>query len=60
MVVCKQCRGNCDNGELVGGICLECLEEERQGQIRAATVARMLNSPSYHMEMSLEDMGNER
>lgn len=60
MVTCRQCGGNCDNGELVGGICLECLEEERQRQIRAATVVKILNSPSYQMEMKLEEMQNGR
>ena len=25
---CDKCGGNCDAGELIGGICPECLEEE--------------------------------
>lgn len=54
MVTCDRCGGNCDNGELVGGICLECMEEERQEQIRANTVIRIMNSPSYQMELELE------
>lgn len=54
MVTCKRCGGNCDNGELVGGICLECLEEERQEQLRANTVVKIMNSPSYQMELNLE------
>lgn len=58
MVVCKCCGGNCDNGELVGGVCMECLEEERQQQIRSATVVKMMNSQSYQMEMRLEEMRN--
>lgn len=58
MVVCGVCGGNCDNGELVGGVCLECLEEERQRQIRAASVAKMMNSQSYQMELRLEEMRN--
>lgn len=60
MVPCRQCGGNCDNGELVGGVCLECLEEERQRQIRETAVARMLISPSYQMEMNLEEIENGR
>ena len=59
MVTCKVCGGNCDNGELVGGICLECLEEEQQRQIRAASVAKMMNSQSYQMELRLEGMRND-
>lgn len=30
MVVCEICGGNCDNGELVQGICPECLEKESE------------------------------
>ena len=54
MVTCKRCGGNYDNGELVCGKCLECLEEERHEQIRASNVARIMNSPSYQMELNLE------
>lgn len=32
MVVCESCGGNCDHGELVQGVCPECLEEERKGK----------------------------
>ncbi len=53
MVKCKICEGNCDNGELIGGVCLECIEEERQRQMRADTVARMLNSPSEQLGLEL-------
>lgn len=54
MVQCKNCGGNCDNGELIGGICPECMEEERQKEIRANTVIRIMNSQSYQMELELE------
>lgn len=53
MVKCKVCGGNYDNGELTGGVCLECLEEERQRQIRAESVAKMLNSQSCQLELSI-------
>ena len=53
MVKCKVCGGNCDNGELIGGVCVECLEEEQQRQIRAQTVIQMMNSQSYQMELRL-------
>ena len=56
MVTCERCGGNYDNGELIGGKCLECLEEERQEQTRASEVARIMNSPSYQMELNLEVM----
>ena len=58
MVVCKICGGNCDNGELVGGVCPECLEEERQRQNRAESVIKMMHSQSYQMELRLEGMRN--
>lgn len=53
MVTCKRCGGNCDNGEVVGGICLECMEEERQEQIRADSILRMRNSPAFQMWLDL-------
>ena len=56
MVTCECCAGNYDNGELICGKCLECLEEERQTQLRASEVARIINSPSYQMELNLEVM----
>ena len=54
MVTCKRCGGNYYNGELIGGICTDCLEDERQEQIRASAVASIMNSPSYQMELNLE------
>lgn len=58
MVTCKVCGGNYDNGELVGGVCTDCIEEEQQRQIRASSVAKMMNSQSYQMELRLESMKN--
>ena len=58
MVVCGVCGGNCDNGELVGGVCPECLEEEQQRKIRAESVIKMIHSQSYQMELRLEGMRN--
>ena len=54
MLTCKRCGDNYDNVELVCGVCTDCLEEERQEQIRASAVARIMNSPSYQMELNLE------
>ena len=58
MVICEKCGGNCDNGELVGGVCHECREEERQRQIRQDSVVKMMNSQSYQMELRLDGMKN--
>ena len=54
MVICKRCGGNYDNGELIGGICPDCIEEERQEQIRVDSVIKIMSSPSYQMELELE------
>lgn len=53
MEVCKICGANCDNGELKGGICPECIEEEKQRETRAETVRQMLYGQSCQMEMEL-------
>ena len=60
MIVCKKCHGNCDTGEVIGGICLECLEKEQQNVLRNTRVIKMLNSPFYQMELNLEEMCNGR
>lgn len=54
MVVCKVCGGNFDNGELVGGVCRECIEEERQQRIRSESVVKMMNSQAHQLELKLE------
>lgn len=51
MVICENCGGRCDSGDMVGKICLECLEEERQRQLRSDSIVRMMNSPFCQMEM---------
>lgn len=58
MVTCKRCGGNCDNGEVIGGVCLECLEEEKMKLDRESSMARMLNSVAFQMEMNFEEAGN--
>ena len=54
MVICECCGANCDAGELIGGICLDCLEQEKQDQKKISIISKMLNSPSYQMELNLE------
>ena len=52
-IECTSCHGLCDPGEIIGGVCLECLENERQRQIRADEVNRIMQSKSYQMELKL-------
>lgn len=33
-IECPICHGRCDPGEMIGGVCLECREEERQEEER--------------------------
>ena len=51
MYKCDVCGGNCDCGELVGGVCLECLEDQKQEQLANTQIARMINSPFYQMRL---------
>ena len=55
---CHVCHGMCDPGELIGGVCPECIEEERQRKIRSESVIKMMHSQSYQMELSLEGLRN--
>lgn len=54
MYKCDVCGGNCDCGELIGGVCLECLENQKQEQLVNTHVARIINGPFY--QMKLEDL----
>ena len=54
MYKCDVCGGNCDCGELVGGVCLECLEEQKQEQLVSTKIARIINGPFY--QIKLEDL----
>lgn len=58
MVVCRKCRGNYDPGEIIGGICIDCLEEEKQEQLRQSRAAKIISSPFYQMELNLEVVSN--
>lgn len=51
MVKCKRCGANCDAGEVIAGICIDCAEEERVRQIRESEVSKMMDSPSYQMDI---------
>lgn len=53
---CAICHGNCDAGELINGICIECLAIEQQNMMRTSTITKIINSPSYQMELNLEEM----
>lgn len=58
MVRCERCTHSYDRGEVIGGICVDCREKEKQEQLRASTVIKIMNSPSYQMELNLEVMSN--
>ncbi len=43
-IECPICHGRCDPGEMIGGVCLECREEEEQRQTSADRVSKVMNS----------------
>ena len=53
---CSVCGANCDPGELVGGICVECLEEQRIAVVMQDKVVSLLNAPWE--QMTLDFGGN--
>ncbi|EOS41827.1 hypothetical protein V1226_26110 [Lachnospiraceae bacterium JLR.KK009] len=53
MVVCESCGGNCDHGELVQGVCPECLEEERKRKENAALLEKLEGSSFWQMELEV-------
>lgn len=60
MVTCEVCKGNFDNGELTGGKCPDCIEEEKQRRIRQESFTKMINSQAYQLELRMEEMRNGR
>ena len=53
MLSCRICGCSCDPGDLIGGVCDDCREEEYQRQIRADEVKRIMQSKSYQMELPI-------
>lgn len=43
-IECPICHGRCDPGEMIGGICLECREEEEQRQTSEDKLSKVMNS----------------
>ncbi len=48
MQICGVCGGNCDDGELVRGVCHECRSARKQKD-REDRMQRMLDGPSEQM-----------
>lgn len=55
---CSVCHGNCDPGELVGEICLDCLEEQRITIIKQNKTVSLLNAPWEQMKLDLGGMNS--
>ena len=52
MYKCKRCEANFDCGELVNGVCIDCLEEEKQEILINTKISRIVTSPFYQMEIN--------
>ena len=48
---CSVCHGNCDPGELVGGVCVDCLEEQRIAIVMQDKAVSLLNAPWEQMKL---------
>lgn len=53
-MTCEVCGGNCDHGELVQGICPECLEVKEKERARAALLEEIEKSNFSQLELKLE------
>lgn len=47
---CDICHGNCDAGELVGGVCPECMEEQTRQMLTRDKVRRLVIAPYEQLE----------
>ena len=48
---CSVCGANCDPGELVGGVCLECIEKQKIEIMMQNKVFNLLNAPWEQMKL---------
>lgn len=48
---CSVCHGLCDPGELTGGVCLECREEEERKAAVQDKAVSLLNAPWEQMKL---------
>ena len=55
---CSVCGGNCDPGELVGGICLDCLEEQRIAVVMQNKAVSLLNARWEQMKLDFGGMNS--
>ena len=55
---CSVCGANCDPGELVNGVCLECLEEQRIAIVTQNKVVSLLNAHWEQMKLEFGGMKN--
>lgn len=51
MITCNKCGANCDPGEIVGGQCLDCMEQERRIQSKSEHAFKVMTSPYYQMDL---------
>jgi len=56
--VCSVCNGNCDDGELVGGVCHECREAAEQEKKREELMQRLFESPSGQLSFLFDKTGH--
>lgn len=42
MRTCRVCTGLCDSGDLIGDVCTDCIEEQREEEDRREQTCRML------------------
>lgn len=51
---CKQCHAHVDAGELTGGICEECRDQNENNRTRAQEIERMIMSVNFK-QMEVEE-----
>ena len=57
---CSECYGNCDPGEIVNGVCLECMEKKRISIVSKNRAMKLLNAPFEQMKLELGGFAYER
>lgn len=58
MVICECCNGNCDNGELIQGVCPECYEKKEKQKAMRILSEELLKMDFSQMSFGMEEMQN--
>ena len=56
MICCRKCNSMCDPGDLIGGVCDDCRDDEEKEERRTSMVAKYMISSYVQLEFNFENV----